>query len=65
MSDQCQRLFEELQDEELQAIAAAKMEGASNAEIATQLNCSLRTVERRLRLIRDKWKERKGLGPTD
>ena len=56
MGDECQRLFAELQDGELQAIAAAKMEGASNEEIAAQLKCSQRTVERRLRLIRDKWK---------
>lgn len=56
MADECQRLFAELQDGELQAIAAAKMEGASNEEIAAQLKCSQRTVERRLRLIRDKWK---------
>ena len=56
MADECQRLFTELQDGELQAIAAAKMEGASNEEIAAQLKCSQRTVERRLRLIRDKWK---------
>jgi len=56
MADECQRLFADLQDGELQAIAAAKMEGASNEEIAAQLKCSQRTVERRLRLIRDKWK---------
>ncbi|MGA2255202.1 MAG: ECF-type sigma factor [Thermoguttaceae bacterium] len=56
MANECQRLLEELHDGELQAIATAKMEGASNAEIAAQLNCSQRTVERRLRLIRDKWK---------
>jgi DNA-directed RNA polymerase specialized sigma24 family protein len=31
------------------------MGGAGNAEIAAQLNCSQRTVERRLKLIRDKW----------
>jgi DNA-directed RNA polymerase specialized sigma24 family protein len=56
MADECQRLLEELHEMDLQAIAVAKMEGASNAEIAAQLNCSQRTVERRLKLIRDKWK---------
>jgi RNA polymerase sigma factor (sigma-70 family) len=56
MASECQRLLEQLHDGELQAIAMAKMDGADNAEIAAQLNCSQRTVERRLKLIRDKWK---------
>ena len=33
----------------------AKLEGYTNDEIAGQLGCSVRTVERRLRLIRKKW----------
>ncbi len=70
MADQCQRLLEELHDGELQAIVAAKMDGAGNAEIAAQLNCSQRTVEHRLRLIRDKWKhlhaqEKQEQGPAN
>jgi DNA-directed RNA polymerase specialized sigma24 family protein len=56
MADECQRLLEQLHDAELRAIAVAKMEGYSNAEIAAQLNRSERTIERRLNLIRDKWK---------
>jgi RNA polymerase sigma factor (sigma-70 family) len=56
MAEEFQRLLEDLHDVEMQAIAVAKMEGASNAETAVQLNCSQRTVERRLNLIRDKWK---------
>jgi DNA-directed RNA polymerase specialized sigma24 family protein len=47
----------QLADDELRAIAAAKMQGYSNREIATQLDCSIRTVERRLELIRRKWSE--------
>jgi DNA-directed RNA polymerase specialized sigma24 family protein len=35
--------------------AGAKMEGYTNAEIAQRLACSLRTVERRLELIRNTW----------
>jgi DNA-directed RNA polymerase specialized sigma24 family protein len=34
------------------------MEGTGNAEIATLLDCSERTVERRLKLIRDKWENK-------
>jgi RNA polymerase sigma factor (sigma-70 family) len=56
MADECRRLLEQLQDVELRAIALAKVEGLGNAEIAAQLNCSERTVERRLNLIREKWK---------
>lgn len=56
MADQCRRLLELLDDAELRAIAVAKMEGCTNAEIASQLNRSERTVERRLRLIRDRWR---------
>jgi DNA-directed RNA polymerase specialized sigma24 family protein len=56
MADECRRLLELLDDAELRSIAVAKMEGYTNAEIASQLNRSERTVERRLRLIRDRWK---------
>jgi DNA-directed RNA polymerase specialized sigma24 family protein len=56
MAEECGQLLEQLHDAELRAIAVAKMEGHSNAEIAAQLNCSERTIERRLNLIRDKWK---------
>jgi DNA-directed RNA polymerase specialized sigma24 family protein len=56
MADECRRLLELLDDAELRAIAVAKMEGYTNAEIASQLNRSERTVERRLRLIRDRWR---------
>ena len=56
MADECRGLLEQLHDAQLRAIAVAKMEGYKNAEIAAQLNCSERTIERRLNLIRDKWK---------
>jgi DNA-directed RNA polymerase specialized sigma24 family protein len=57
MADQCRHLLQRLEDSSLQAIALAKMEGYDNQEIAKQLGCSVRTVERRLKLIRDVWKE--------
>jgi DNA-directed RNA polymerase specialized sigma24 family protein len=56
MAHECRHLLERLGDPSLQCLALAKMEGYSNKEIAGQLGCSVRTVERRLRLIRDKWK---------
>jgi DNA-directed RNA polymerase specialized sigma24 family protein len=39
------------------ALATAKLEGYTNDEIAEQLGCSQRTVERRLHLIRKKWEQ--------
>ncbi len=56
MADECRRLLEKLDDPQLRELAVAKMEGYSNEEIARRLECSLRTVERRLRLIRKEWK---------
>jgi RNA polymerase sigma factor (sigma-70 family) len=55
MVEQCQRLLAGLADPDLEAMASAKLEGYTNEEIAEQLGCSLRTVERRLHLIRKKW----------
>jgi len=57
MAEECQRLLERLDDPDLEALAVAKMEGYTNAEIAERLGCSVRTVERQLRLIRKKWQE--------
>jgi DNA-directed RNA polymerase specialized sigma24 family protein len=42
-------------DEELRRIANWKLEGYSNAEIASRLGVVERTVERRLNLIRKRW----------
>jgi DNA-directed RNA polymerase specialized sigma24 family protein len=57
MAEECRRLLKHLQDPQLRALALAKMEGYANKEIARQLDCSVRTVERRLKLIRDEWKD--------
>jgi len=55
MADECRRLLEKLDDPKLREMAVAKMEGYSNEEVARRLHCSVRTVERRLRLIRKEW----------
>lgn len=55
VAEEYQRLLDLLQDEELKQIAAWKMEGYRNEEIAERLNCVNRTVERRLNLIRSLW----------
>jgi len=49
-------LLDRLGDEQLQLIALRKLEGYANEEIAAQLACSMRSVERKLALIRATWK---------
>jgi len=39
---------------QLRDLAGAKLEGYSNAELALRFDCSERTIERRLHLIREK-----------
>ena len=51
------RLLNLLPDEQLRQIAVAKMEGRTNHEVAVQMDCALRTVERRLGYIRAIWRE--------
>jgi len=50
-------LMGELRDDTLRSIAMWKMEGDSNQEIASKLSCSLRSVERKLAIIRRRWIE--------
>jgi hypothetical protein len=40
---------------ELRSVAVWKMEGHSNEEIVAKQGCMVRSVERKLRLIRDRW----------
>ena len=57
VAEECRRLLERLDSAELRDVALRKVEGYGNEEIATQLGCGLRTVERRLRLIRGIWEQ--------
>ncbi len=50
-----QELLDQLSDATLRRLALMKMEGYTNEEISGQLNCSLSTVERKLRRIRHEW----------
>lgn len=54
VADECRRLLELLKPE-LRQIALLKLDGYSNQEIADRQACSLATVERRLKLIREIW----------
>lgn len=56
MQEQMGMLLKALETPQLQELALAKMEGYTNGELATRLDCSERTIERRIRLIRKKLK---------
>jgi DNA-directed RNA polymerase specialized sigma24 family protein len=57
VAEECQRLLDGLDNDELRQLAVAKLEGYTNAEIAIQIGCAEVTVERRLRLIRKRWEK--------
>src|SRR5262249_22280111 len=57
VAEECRRLLDRLDSPELRRVALCKMEGYNNEEIAAQVGCGLRTVERRLRLIRSIWEQ--------
>lgn len=55
MEEQQTAMFQLLPDKSLQKVARLRFEGYSNEEIAYELDTSLRTVERKLRVIREIW----------
>jgi DNA-directed RNA polymerase specialized sigma24 family protein len=55
VAEECRRLLGRLNDAALQTLALLKMEGYTNQEVAARLGCGLRTVERKLRLVRQIW----------
>ena len=61
-AEECER-FLNLLETDLRPLAIGKLEGFSNEELATQLNCGLRTIERRLNLIRKIWHESEKADP--
>lgn len=60
VAEECQRLLALLADRELEEVALAKMEGYTTEEIARRQGRTTRTVERKLRLIRDIWQAEGG-----
>ena len=56
MADECRRLLDLLDDADLRQIALWKVEGYTNEEIATRLDCVPRTIERKVSRIRLLWK---------
>ena len=55
VTDEIRALFDRLGGDDLRAIAQLKLDGYTNEEIAARLGCTVRTVCRRLALIRDIW----------
>jgi DNA-directed RNA polymerase specialized sigma24 family protein len=55
VAEETQRLLAGLPDPDLRALAIAKMEGFTNEDIAREMGCALRTVERKLHRIRGIW----------
>ena len=56
--EQFANLMQVLGDEQLRRVALAKLEGYTNREIADQLQVGLRSVERKLSIIRHKWRQK-------
>jgi DNA-directed RNA polymerase specialized sigma24 family protein len=54
-AEECHRLMAMLGDERLEAITRWRMEGLTVPEIAARLECSPRTVDRKLQLIQNLW----------
>lgn len=55
-NEECQRLLASLKEPVLRKIAEFRLEGYANREIANHIGISVRSVDRKLRLIRDTWK---------
>jgi DNA-directed RNA polymerase specialized sigma24 family protein len=55
IAEECQDMLDRFSDTILRAIALWKMEGFTTEEIAAKLDCTTRTVERKLQLIRRQW----------
>lgn len=68
LSDQLQyllKLLNSLGDPDLQRIALLKMDGCGTAEIAEQLGCARRTVERKMQIIMKAWEKELETQDTD
>ncbi len=55
VTDECEHLLARLDDDRHRQIVLLKLEGHTDLEIAKRLDCGLRTVQRKLENIRDKW----------
>ncbi len=57
VAESCALLLDAVADETMKQIVLLKFQGATNAEIASELHCTERTIERKLERIRRIWIE--------
>jgi DNA-directed RNA polymerase specialized sigma24 family protein len=54
-AEELKQRLDDLRDETLREVACMRLEGYANDEIAQRLNCTTRTVVRKVELIRRRW----------
>jgi DNA-directed RNA polymerase specialized sigma24 family protein len=57
LAEECQQLLRCLNDDSLRRVALFKLDGCTNREIAERMSCVEKTVERKLRSIRQLWSD--------
>ncbi len=62
VADECRGLLGRLRDDSLRQVALLRMEGYTNEEVADRLGCSLRTVARKVEIIRCTWAGEESIG---
>ena len=63
IADECRNLLGKLRDDSLRQVALLRMEGYTNEEVADRLGCSLRTIARKIELIRRTWTGEEATAP--
>lgn len=57
VSESCAQLLDVLPEDAMKKIVLLKFQGSTNGEVAVELNCTRRTIERKLERIRRVWVE--------
>jgi len=56
-AETCEAMFASLNDPKLNDVVTLRMQGFNDSEIADRTNCSRRSVQRSLEVIRRNWKK--------
>jgi len=62
VADTCEQLLAVLPDDVSRQVAILRLENHTDEEIATELNCTRRTVQRKLMVIRRTWQDQGDIG---